>query len=161
MAINRGRIAGQIVAWYLACVVSCRITIFWTIMMITSQVEPKYSCFWPFMGHSQIITRLWCIIYKLLLPDLSKNSIFILKNSANNSVFNSVFNSRSSNSTLIHQFYDSALTWLRLQSFDITTNLESGPHFAKICFIYKRFAKLKKNYTLFFLFCFKPNLSLI
>ena len=46
-------------------------------------------------------------------------SNFILKNSANNSVFNSIFNSRSSNSTSIHQLYDSALTRLRLQSFGI------------------------------------------
>ena len=34
---------------------SSRIPIFWTIMTITVQVEPKYSWFRPFMGQSQII----------------------------------------------------------------------------------------------------------
>ena len=52
----------------------CQIPIFWTIMMITSWVEPKYLCFWPFMGHSQIITRLWCHKYKLLFADSGNNS---------------------------------------------------------------------------------------
>ena len=46
---------------------------------------------------------------------------FILKNMANNSVFNS----RWSNSTSIHQFYDSALTQLRLQSFSIRLKNET------------------------------------
>ena len=79
--------------------------------------------FWPFMGHSGIITRLWSHIYKLIMPDSSKNSTLILKKSANNLVFNSIFDSifisRSSNPTSIHQFYYSALTQLRLQSFGI------------------------------------------
>ena len=65
-------------------------------------------------------------IYKYLLSDSSKNSTFILKSSANNLIFASVFNSRSSNSTLIFQFCDSASTRLRLQSFDI--RLENEPH---------------------------------
>ena len=63
-------------------------------------------------------------IYKYLLSDSSKNSTFILKkNLANNSIFalvlDSILDSRSSNSISIFQFCDSALTWLRLQSFDI------------------------------------------
>ena len=62
-------------------------------------------------------------LYKYLIPDSSKNSTFILKNSANNSIFASIFDSildsRSSNSISILQFSDSALTRLRLQSFDI------------------------------------------
>ena len=49
------------------------------------------------------------------MPDSSKNLTFILKDSANNLIFDS----RPSNSTLIHQFYDSASTQLRLQSFSI------------------------------------------
>ena len=63
---------------------SSQIPIFWTIMMITSQFKPNYSCFWPFMGNSRIITQLWCHKYKLVLPDSSKNLTFILKNLANN-----------------------------------------------------------------------------
>ena len=59
-------------------------------------------------------------IYKYLLSDSSKNSTFILKNSANYSIFASVFDLRSSNSTLIFQFCNSASTRLRLQSFDIS-----------------------------------------
>ena len=47
----------------------------------------------------------------------------MLKNSANNwifaSVFDSILDSRSSNSTSIFQFCDSASTRLRLQSFDV------------------------------------------
>ena len=78
-------------------------------MTITSRVEPKYLCFWPFMGHSRIITRLWCHKYKLLLPDSSKNSTFILKNLANNSIFDS----GSSNSGSIHQIYDLTLPRLK------------------------------------------------
>ena len=77
------------------------------------------------MGHSWIITRLWCHLYKLLLPDLSQNSTFILKNSANNSIFASVLDSRSSNSTSIHQFYYSASTRLRAQTFTIRLDDES------------------------------------
>ena len=57
------------------------------------------------------------------MPDSSKNSTFILKNMANYLIFamilDSIFDSRSSNSTSIHQFYDLASTWLRLQSFGI------------------------------------------
>ena len=49
-------------------------------------------------------------LYKFLIPDSSKNSTFILKNSANNSIFDS---------TSIFQFCDSASTRLRLQSFAI------------------------------------------
>ena len=55
----------------------------------------------------------------LLLPDSSKNSTFILKNSANNSVFNSVFDSGSSNSGSIHQIYDSTSPRLRTRPCDI------------------------------------------
>ena len=64
-------------------------------------------------------------LYKFSIPDSSKNSTFILKNSAKNSIFASIFDlildSRSSNSTSIFQFCDSdsALTRLMLQSFDI------------------------------------------
>ena len=69
-------------------------------------------------------------LYKFLIPDSSKNSTFILKNltfilknSAKNTIFASIFDlildSRSSNSTSIFQFCDSASTRLRLQSFDI------------------------------------------
>ena len=36
-----------------------------------------------------------------------------------NSIFDSIFDSRLSKSTSLHQFYDSASTWLRLQSFGI------------------------------------------
>ena len=70
-------------------------------------------------------------IYKYLLSDSSKNSTFIPTNSANNSIFALVFDlildSRLSNSTLIFQFCDSALTRLRLQSFDI--RLDDDPLF--------------------------------
>ena len=59
-------------------------------------------------------------LYKLLIPDSSKNLTFILKNSANNSIFDL----RSSNSTLILKFSNSALTRLRLQSFDIRLDNE-------------------------------------
>ena len=54
-----------------------------------SQIEPKYSGFRPFMGHSQIITR-----------------------------YSPRYSTRG-HSTSILQIYDSALTQLRLQSFDI------------------------------------------
>ena len=63
-------------------------------------------------------------LYKLLIPDSSKNLTFILKNSANNSIFASILESRSSNSTSILQFSDSASTRLRLQSFDICLDNE-------------------------------------
>ena len=68
-------------------------------------------------------------IYKYLLSDSSKNSTFILKNSAKNSIFASVFDSilssRLSNSTSIFQFCDLASTRLRLQSFDIRLDDEA------------------------------------
>ena len=69
-------------------------------------------------------------LYKLLIPDSSKNWTFILKNSANNLIFDS----RSSNSIAILQFSDSASTRLRLQSFDIRLNNEPrvGTRFADI-----------------------------
>ena len=61
-------------------------------------------------------------IYKYLLSDSSKNSTFIL-NWVNNSIFasvvDSILDSRSSNSTSIFQFCDSASTRLRFQSFNI------------------------------------------
>ena len=60
------------------------------------------------------------------MSDLSKNLTFILKNSANNSVLDSIFDLGSRNSTSIHQFYDSASTRLRLQSFGIRLNDETG-----------------------------------
>ena len=41
------------------------------------------------------------------------------------SIFDSIFDLRSSNSTSIHQFQDSALTRLRLQSFSIRLDIES------------------------------------
>ena len=71
----------------------------WRLLVELSRIEPNYSCFRPFMGHSQIISRLWCHTYKFVLPDSSKNLTFILKNSANNSIFVSILNSRSSNSS--------------------------------------------------------------
>ena len=40
-------------------------------------------------------------------------------------VLNSIFDSRLSNSTSIHQFCDSASTWLRLRSFGIRLDDES------------------------------------
>ena len=78
-----------------------------------------------YVSHSQIITRLWCILYKLLLPDLSKNSTFILKNLAIYSIFASIFDLRLSNSSSIHQFYYSASIRLRSQTFSIRLNDES------------------------------------
>ena len=89
------------------------IPIFWT---ITSRVESSQTIC--------IFSHLWVlVICKFLLPfsSKSKNSTFILKNSANNSIFASIFDSildlRSSNSTMILQFSNSALTRLRLHSF--------------------------------------------
>ena len=50
------------------------------------------------------------------------------------SIFDLLFNSRLSNSTLIHQFYYSASTRLRLQSLvtRLDNEFESGPRFVKI-----------------------------
>ena len=60
---------------------------------------------------------------KTLLPDFSKNSTFILKNSALISIFASIisliFNMRLSNSPSIHQFYYLDSTILRSQTFSI------------------------------------------
>ena len=86
-----------------------------TLWILVKSSLAKLFVFWPFMGHCQIITQLWCISYKLLLPDLSKNS-------ANYSIFAS----RSSNSPSIHQFYYSASTRLRSQTFSIRLEDESG-----------------------------------
>ena len=65
-------------------------------------------------------------------------STFIQKNLANNLIFASIFDSRSSNSTSIHPFYDSASTRLQLGLgykalvFPSMTNLELGPRLAGI-----------------------------
>ena len=52
-------------------------------MVNTCRVEPNYSCFRPFMGHSQIIIRKRPFYKKNLIPDSSKNSTLVLKNSPN------------------------------------------------------------------------------
>ena len=93
-AIIRCQIVGQIVAQYstqppIKYLYFRRI---WWILVESSQIEPRYSCFQPFMGHSQILF---------------------------DSIFNSIFDSRSSNSTTIHQIYYSALTRLRSRTFRI------------------------------------------
>ena len=79
----------------------------------------KYSCMslWKssIYVHFRLLrfglSSLKSVTSSYLLSDSSKNSTFILKNS--------VLDSRSSNSTSIFQFCDSASTRLRLQSFDI------------------------------------------
>ena len=115
------------------------IPIFQTNTSNICRVEPNYLCFWPFMGHIQIITRLWGHEYKVILPDSSKNSTFILKNLTNNSVFESVFDSifasESSNSGLIRQIYDSTSPQLRTWPCDIRLDnkYRVGPCYAKIC----------------------------
>ena len=110
-------------------------------MANTSQVELRYSCFRPFLGHSRIIIWLWpkyTNIYRLTRV----KTRLILKNAANNSIFASVLdlilNLRSSNSTLIFQFCDSALTRLRLQSFDISLDdeLRVGTQLCRYLLIY-------------------------
>ena len=106
----------------------------WILWMFveSSQVKPNYLWFWPFMGHSQIITRLWCILYKLLLPDSSKNSTFVLKKArliTQYSTWGWVTRPRSINFT----FWLQLNLGHRLLVFASTTNLELGPRFADIC----------------------------
>ena len=80
----------------------------------------------------------------------------MLKNSANNSIFASILDSRSSNSTTILQFSDSASTRLRLQSFDI--RLDDEPRvwtplcqYLTLCYHYQYFRFIAKLLPFFIL----------
>ena len=65
---------------------------------------------------------------------MNKNSPKNLKMAKCYSIFASLFDLGSSNSTLIHHFFDSTTIWLRYQRLKIayTMNHESGPRFARI-----------------------------
>ena len=108
-----------------------RIPVFQTNMGNTSRVESsraKLFVFWTIYGEQSNNYSTMTHLYKYLMPDSSKNSTFILKNSANNlifaSIFDSILDSRSSNSISILQFSYSASTRLRLQSFDVRLDNE-------------------------------------
>ena len=89
-------------------------------MVNTSWVEPRYSCFRP---------------YKLLLTESSKNLTFILKNSPN-ILYSTQYLTRG----WVTRPWSINFTFRlrldldhRLLVFSLTTNLESGPRFADIC----------------------------
>ena len=87
----------------------------WWLLIKLSLVNSSYSCFWPFIDQSRIITQLLCHVRFIFSNKTNKNSI----NNSKMAECYSIFPSRSSYSGLIHQIYDSTSTRLRTQPYAI------------------------------------------
>ena len=115
----------------------------WLILLKSSRVWPRYSCFRPFMGHSLIIIRLWPIYTNFYHLNWDKTGLLNLKTRL---IFHirldirlciqldirlggRVTQPRSINFTIRLQLN----LGHRLLVSALTMNLKSGPCFADIC----------------------------
>ena len=99
----------------------------------------NYSCFWPFVGQSRIIIKLWyhvTRITQIIIWLITQKWPNIIQYSAEwYSIFTLIFASRSNTSPPNHLFLLRLLFNLSYRGLRITsmTNLDAGLCFAKIC----------------------------
>ena len=120
----------------------------WRLLGESSQVDSSYSCFRPFMGQSWIITWLWYHVRFINSNNTNKNSPNNSKMAECYSIFTSLFALSSSNSTWRPQTINFLTRLLfeldiRAMVFASTTNLKSGPQFARICYWYYYYPKIQ------------------